>query len=230
MHLSFFSDYPWYFYLLALLLGCGISWMVYAKNDLHEKSGRFSFPVWLLMLLRALSVALLAILLIGPLVKNSFRKVIPPIVVIGLDDSRSILLTKDSAYYKTEFLTQLEKLRATIAQKYDVRVFHFGKEIKESANKPFTQSQTNISGYLDGIYNRYYNQNIGAVITLSDGIYNQGENPLTTAEKFNAPFYTVALGDTTIPRDIVLKEVLHNDIVYAGNSFPLEVQLRAQRI
>ena len=33
---------------------------------------------------------------------------------------------------------------------------------------------------------------------LSDGIFNEGGHPAYAPVKFNAPFYTVALGDTSI--------------------------------
>ena len=39
----------------------------------------------------------------------------------------------------------------------------------------FKDKETNLSGLYDEIYNRYYNQNLGAIITLTDGVYNQGQ-------------------------------------------------------
>src|SRR6185369_11426196 len=92
----------------------------------------------------------------------------------------------------------------------------------------YKDKQTNISGLYEKLYNTFYNQNIGAVITLTDGIFNEGQNPLYTAQKFNAPFYTVALGDTQPQKDVVIKNVLYNQVVYSGNFFPLQVQMRAK--
>ena len=53
----------------------------------------------------------------------------------------------------------------------------------------------------------YSNQNVGAVILASDGIYNEGSNPLYANFELNAPIHVIALGDTVPSRDVILKRV-----------------------
>jgi len=64
---------------------------------------------------------------------------------------------------------------------------------------------------------------------LSDGIANIGRNPIYDAEDSKYPIFTVALGDTTRKKDLVLERVTHNRLAYLGNDFPTEVALRADR-
>jgi len=53
---------------------------------------------------------------------------------------------------------------------------------------PFNQKVTNLSNTLDEIYNKYSHQNVGAIILASDGIYNQGNNPIYSNAQLTRPF------------------------------------------
>jgi hypothetical protein len=67
------------------------------------------------------------------------------------------------------------------------------------------------------------------VILATDGLYNQGSNPLYSASGFKFPLYSIALGDTGVRKDLVLSRILHNRVAYLGNSFPLEVNMEARK-
>lgn len=182
----------------------------------------------MLALLRFMSTSLLAFLLLSPVVKSLYKKVEKPIIVIAADNSQSVLLNKDSSFYRKELPERIRQLAGKLEDKYYVRTYAFGGDVGEEFKLDYSDKQTNLSGLYDHIYNAFYNQNIGAVVTLTDGIYNQGQNPLFTAQKINAPFFTVALGDTTPQNDVTIRDVQYNRIVYAGNYFPLEIGLRSK--
>ena len=229
MNFSVFTSYPWYFIVFCLAAGAAISYFTYYKNSISANSKKwFGWPVWLLALLRFLSVSILAFLLLSPVIRSIFKKVEKPVVIIAADNSQSILLNKDSAFYKNNLQAQINTLEDKLREKYDVRTYKFGNEISDDNKLNFKDKQTDLSGLYDNLYQTFYNQNIGAVITLTDGIYNRGQNPLYIAEKFNAPFYTVALGDTQPRNDVLIKDVQYNRIVYTGNFFPLQIGLRAK--
>jgi hypothetical protein len=235
---SILTDYPIYFILFCLLAGALVAFLSYQKNTIANRSedqtknktwwDAFTWPVWLLAILRFLSVSILCFLLLSPVVKSLFKKVEKPVVIIAADNSQSILLNKDSNYYRTKLPAAVQKLAEDLGSKYDVRTFTFGGDSKSNLNIDYKEKQTNISGLYDKLYSTFYNQNIGAVITLSDGLYNQGQNPLYSAQKINAPFYTVALGDTQPQKDVLIRNVMYNQVVYSGNFFPLQVQVRAK--
>ena len=76
---------------------------------------------------------------------------------------------------------------------------------------------------------KYTNRNVGGVIIATDGLYNKGGNPVYQGFDFNAPLYTIALGDTTVRKDVLIASVDYNRTVYLGNTFPLEVTVDARQ-
>jgi hypothetical protein len=68
------------------------------------------------------------------------------------------------------------------------------------------------------------------MIIASDGIYNKGGNPIYASEKSTYPIYTIALGDTSEKKDVILSKVNHNQVAYLGNNFPVEVQVNAKKM
>jgi len=228
LNFAVLTDYPWYFTVFCFLLGGLVAYFSYRRTSFSESGKLNSWPVWLLFSLRALTITILAFLLLSPVLRSLLKHTEKPILVLAADNSQSILLNKDSAYYKTKYRKDLQSLAGKLGDKYDLRTFTFGGTVKEGLNLNYKEKETNLSNLYEEIYNKYNNQNIGAVITLTDGIYNQGSNPEYTAEKFNAPFYFVALGDTVAPHDLLIKNVEYNQIVYSGNYFPLQIQLKAK--
>lgn len=179
--------------------------------------------IYLLATFRFLAVSIIAILLLTPLLKSNFREVEKPIVVIAQDNSESVIINKDSAFYKTEYREAYENLEKQLADKYELTSFTFSDNTAIGDEVNFSGKQTDISSLFDELDNLYNNRNVGAVIIASDGLYNKGKNPLYSASKLKFPIYTVALGDTNVHKDIILTKVNHNRYAYLGNTFPFEV-------
>lgn len=182
---------------------------------------------------RFITITLLAFLLLSPLIKTVKRTVEKPVIVIAQDNSESLVSGKDSAFYKKQYKESLQKLVDGLSDKYDVRTFSFADKIKELTSTDsinFKDKQTNISVLFDELDTRFSNRNLGAVILATDGLYNNGSNPVYNSAKIKAPVYTIALGDTTIKKDIILLKTEHNRIVYLGNDFPLEVVINAKQL
>jgi len=148
-----------------------------------------------------------------------------PIVVIAQDNSESIAAElKDSVQYKNQISQLVDGLKGD----FDLIEYSFGSEVREGIDFKFTDKVSNLSAVLNEIYDVYSNQNLGAVIIASDGIYNQGSNPIYAGAKLNVPVYTIALGDTTLKRDISVKKVFHNRIAYLGDKFSIQADISAQ--
>ncbi len=188
----------------------------------------WEFPTFLMAFIRFLAVSIIAFLLLSPLLKNFYKEVDKPSIAVLADNSRSVTLNRDSTFYKDSFDNEISDLISRLEENYEVNAFKFGNGLEDGLGLDFSGKKTNISEALEGIYNQYYNRNLGAIVLASDGIYNEGKNPLSSAKKIQAPFYTLALGDTIPPKDIFIKNVRHNNIVFSGNKFPVEVTLRAE--
>ncbi len=163
------------------------------------------------------------------MIRRFFRQVEKPAIIVLLDNSSSIPLNKDSLFYRTVFPAQVQQFLDNLKNNYEVTSYLFDEELKENNHWDFSGQQTDISQALEDITVRYANRNLGAVILMSDGLYNKGINPYYRAGELQAPVYVVALGDSSRPKDLLVKDVMYNQVVYLGNDFPIEVQIEASR-
>ena len=221
MNFSLVTESPIWYSIFCLLTGIGYALLLYYRE---KKLIEVKFWLkWLLAAFRFLVVSILAFLLLSPLLKTIFREVEKPVIVVAQDNSESIVIGKDSSYYRIEYKQKLNSFIQKLSEKYEVRTYAFGDKISTTLPYSYTEKQTDISSLLDEIETRYTNRNLGAVVLCSDGLYNKGEDPVFASGNFKVPIFTVALGDTSIKKDVVLAKVRHNRMAYLGNTFPLEI-------
>ena len=230
MNIQLITELPTWWILICLLVGIAYAFIFYHKDHSFE-----SIHKWLrrlLFTLRTLVVFVLAVLLLTPLIKTFIREKEKPIVIIAQDNSESIVLNKDSAYYKNRtkegYMNDINSLIDNLKEKFDVRSISWGDRISDRIDFSFNEKQTDFSTLQKQLAIRYGNRNIGAVIIASDGLYNRGSSPLYNDE-LKVPVYTVALGDTTIQKDLLISKLNYNKTVYSGNSFPVEVTINARQ-
>lgn len=213
-------SYPIWFVFFCALLAIGYSFLFYKKDTSFE--GISKYVIYLMSILRFGVVFSLSLLLLEPLILTENTKVEKPIIVFAQDNSQSILANKDSSYYKEEYQTAIKNLLAELNEKYELKVLTFGSSIRDSLELSFKDKQTDISQLFEEINARFYGRNVGAIIVASDGIFNKGSNPIYANKSIeSASIYTIALGDTSLRKDIVLEKVLHNKVAFLGNDFPI---------
>ncbi len=204
---------------------------------LYYRNRRDDLPQWLVRLLavlRFVSVSLISFLLLSPLIRSVNRTFEKPVIILALDNSQSIQMGRDSAYYQTEYRQAIEELIGVLNKEYDTRIYTVGDRVEavDDLSSPFLtfgDKQTDLASLFDEVESNFSNRNLGAVVLASDGIYNQGMNPLYSAQKIRAPMYTIALGDTSVQKDVILKKVNYNRIAYLGNKFPVEILVGADK-
>lgn len=223
--MEFISNYPWYYTLLCLVAGFVFSAMLYVRDK--QNAERSKVLLYSLAALRFVSISLIAILLLDIFIKRLVNETEKPVIILAQDNSSSILASKDSTKLKNEYTKALTSFINNVKDKYDVKSYRFDSESKASETFDFKGKETDISKLFSDIENNYANKNIGAIILATDGIYNKGTNPLYSIEKFNAPIYTIALGDTIPLKDVWIQTINHNQVAYLGNSFPVEVVVNA---
>ncbi len=221
-------NYPFYFLIFCLLAGAAYAFITYYKSYYTVNGHFFSHPNILMAVFRFLTVSLISFLLLSPFIKDYFNRVEDPTVVFALDNSESVILNDDSTYYKTKFKNSINNLNENLKDNYNVKTFTFGETVKESKDLDFSSQKTNLSSIFDEIYNRYYNRNLGAIVLASDGIYNEGQNPLASSKKLKSPIYSIAMGDTIPPKDLKIGNLNYNKIVFEGNRFPVEVTINGE--
>lgn len=228
MNFQIHTLYPAWLIIVVILIATIYSFILYSKNSFNDKPF-YSLPNILLLVLRFFVVAAICFLLLSPFIKKNFERTEKPVVVIAIDNSESVLLNKDSISLKNKFSDNINNLSDALSKKYEVKKYTFGQEVNDKFELDFSEKRTNISQLFDFIYEQFYNRNIGAIVLASDGIYNEGQNPISLVENFKVPIYSIALGDTFLKKDILIKNVRYNSVAFAGNKFPLKVKVVAEK-
>lgn len=203
---------------VCLILGVLYAWLLYRQPVNLGKN----FRLWLAVL-RALVVFVIAMLLVSPLVKTIKYDPQKPLVLIAQDNSSSINTFKPAGFSSAQFISDLAKLKRQLGDQYDVQEFNFSKDLANGLSDKFNGKQTDIAGALQQLNNRFVNQNIGALILATDGLYNQGSDPQYEAKNIKTSIYTIALGDTVAKRDLLIGNVNYNKTAFLGNDFEIEV-------
>lgn len=226
--MSLVTEAPSWLYLLCIVAGVTYSGALYFKDRFNRTYGIKLAS--LLAICRFIVVSLLAFFLLKPLLKSIDREVQKPIVVIAQDNSQSLMIGNDSAYYNGVYKQEFQKLMDQLKTDYEVRTYSFGDKIAEGIDSlDFNDQLTDFSSLLEELNTRYSGRNLGALVIASDGLYNKGSNPVHSYQKLNVPVYTVALGDTTVHKDVLLSEVAANRLAYLGNKFPVQITVEARK-
>ncbi len=217
-------QYPAWWLILCLALGAGGAALLYYRDQTFREQARW--VKWVMAVVRALVLTMIAALLLSPLIKSLDTEVKKPIVVLAQDNSESLTagMTEEQ---RGQYQLAIEQLQDKLGNDYDLKTYTFGDEVREGLEFSYSDKVTNISQFLGEIYDLYSNQNLGALILASDGIYNEGSNPVYSGNQLAVPIYTIALGDTTPKKDLALRRVFHNKIAYLGDKFNVQVDISA---
>jgi len=206
--------------VIAILFALGL----YFK-DARIKENKSWLPK-VLGLLRFLTILGILFLLLMPLLKQFTTDEQKPVVVILKDESASIQASTDASTLQSTN-TGLESLINGLSEKFEVSEFSYAENVTTNPSDTIRPESTNISAPLEYITETFESQNLSAIIMTSDGIFNEGKNPLYADLQTAVPIYPIALGDTTIRTDILIKNVLHNRIVYLNDRFLIEADVQA---
>ncbi len=212
-------EYSPAFILVCIALGIAYGWILYrAKHNWSERTNQFLFG------LRAVLVAFLAFLLIGPILKLTHNITEKPTLAFLIDNSVSIKETTDSLNLQ-KIKQGVDQLKQSLEEGgYEVTLRNLaGSDPMPSG---FQHPTSDLAGALRGITSDYEGKNLAGVVLLTDGIYNSGTSPLYSPVRI--PVFTIGLGDTTERVDLVLKNIAYNKIAYQGNQFPLRAEVLVQ--
>ncbi|MDR1005314.1 MAG: hypothetical protein LBL74_00420 [Bacteroidales bacterium] len=176
----------------------------------------------ILISLKSLAILLLIYLLFNPVWNIKTTRTEKPIIVLAQDNSSSI---NEASDYKND----LKTLAKAISKDYDLKIITFGSKVTP-LNAEEIDSKVNFKDYCSDISqaiatigDQYADRNLSSIVLATDGIANRGSNPLNACENLHFPILTLALGDTTIRKDLFISEVRYNKLVYKGSDFPLEI-------
>ncbi|MEN7551003.1 VWA domain-containing protein [Rapidithrix thailandica] len=214
------TEYSSWYFLLCLMAGFLYAYLLYTSKAPWSK------PVnYFLGTVRFILVTCVCFLLLGPYVKtikNYFEK---PVITFLIDDSQSIALVNDSTRL-LQLRGELETLAESLEEEeyeVDIQTLNANQNLSGIQDIGFGGASTNISSRLKDIEAQYENRNLGGVVLVTDGIYNQGIAP--NYLPYLMKVFAVGIGDTLPQEDINLKAAYANKIAYLGNKFPIVAEI-----
>jgi hypothetical protein len=144
-----------------------------------------------------------------------------PVIAVALDNSQSVSTYSDS-------FSQVSKV---IQEKfanddYQLEFWRFGEKVENVQKFLGTDRKSDYGQLLKSLKNSYINKNIGALILIGDGVYNQGQSPENVVSGLKFPVYTIGVGDTTRKTDAIIRNVKTNKIAFLKNKFPVEIEMK----
>ncbi|MFA6260440.1 MAG: hypothetical protein WC760_03165 [Bacteroidia bacterium] len=221
------SEYTGYYLFIGLPLALLFTYVLYRNNPLKLESPYKNWYQALLFSLRFSALAILLILFLGYWLNWIRIRTDKPVLAFALDNSQSILASKDSTFYKQELPQQFQQMKEQLSDKFDLRFFLFGNANRLSQTPEYTDNRTDIASAIQEITTSFEGTNLGGIVLFSDGIYNEGVSPVVLSDQIICPVYTVAMGDTNRYKDTRLKNATYNKTVFAGNPITVRFDIAA---
>lgn len=212
-------------YLIAILIGLCYASLLYLLNKRQHYSKTLTV---ILFVLRTVVVSIVVLLFFNPFFKHKTNKIEQSTIIVAQDNSSSLILTKDSVFYQKKYPQRIDSLLHHLEKNFHVDKYLFGNEVRDYDVIDYKDHYTDIYEILNVLKRSYYKKNVGAVILLSDGIYNKGYAPEQNLESYPFPIYTLTLGDTINYPDFFIKNVRYNKTTPSNTYFPLQVIVNAQ--
>ena len=111
-------------WLLALAIGLVYASLLYLFSKKYSKG-----LTVLLFALRTIVVATVVMLFVNPYIKQRSYKIEKPIVILAQDNSESIVLSKDSVFYKEKYPQLIDSIANVLEKDYDVEKLLFGGSV-----------------------------------------------------------------------------------------------------
>lgn len=222
MEINFESAYSGVFIVLSVVLAAGISFLIYFRNT---DSANLSFTQRILLaFLRFFSLLLVFLLLLAPLIEHTKKVKQLPVLAVAIDNSQSV------QSYSSSVSKLKEELKNRFSSGYQLDFWSFGEKVENTEAFTGAERRSDYGQLVKTLKGNYINRNIGAMILLGDGIYNQGQDPSNLITGTRVPVYTVGIGDTTRKVDALIRNVKTNKVAFLKNRFPVEIELNFSKL
>lgn len=215
--------------ILGFALWVGSGWLCYAN---WQRSGRRRSTL-LLESLRFLLITLLAVTLLRPEFIRMIERSEKPQVAILADASSSMktrdIVVGDQILSRAAWLENQKETEPwkSLAGNANVVVQEFA-EASHRTNQPAAAEGTDLNRALEAVLQR--EQNLKAVMLLSDGDWNMGKSPVSAAMRFreqSVPIFAVTVGRESPLPDLVLESVSAPSYGLFGEQIALPFQIRS---
>ena len=192
-HLTFANALPWWAVLLVAVAVAAVAWRAYA-GSVVERPQRD-----VLIVLRLLTLAALVLFLMRPVrvSDEGSKDVVVPVLV---DGSRSMSIDDADGQRRIDRARDLvtREILPSLQGQFQVEVLSFGDRVRETSPPDLaaTDRQSDLSGALAAVRDRYRGRPIPGIILISDG----GDTS-SSADTTVPPVYALGIGSRTAGRD-----------------------------
>ncbi len=219
-----FSAPTWLVFLLALVA------IVAAIVYYRQTNPIVSRPLQItLTFLRAVALLLVLLVIYELTMGWQYYQKDPPIIAVAIDNSASMSVTDSQGSRSTTTDSVIESLYHISWNDLEPRFYTFGTSVQPLAglqdSLQFNQDGTNISAALQELYTLHAQENLNGIILITDGNYNQGNNPVRTAAELGLPVYPIGIGSTQAMPDLAVSDLQFNAFAYAGEETPVKISI-----
>lgn len=227
--MKFISDISLFWLFPIGLVAFGLTFWFYNNqpwlNEVSKSVRRALF------LLRFLALFFVGLLLLGILFESVEYRNEKPVLISLIDNSASLKNYKDSSLVLKQIDAFQQAVKAKYGDKFELATYVMGNDFRASDKVDLKDTKSKLAAGFDAIFSNYYNRNVGGIVCISDGNFNEGPNPIYSAEKIAlTPIFTLGVGDTTKKKDQLIRDVSSNEIAFLKNKFPVEVDIEALKI
>ncbi len=195
---------------VCILASALFTWLLYKYGNAFGKPWNYVLSGF-----RFLAGFLLFALLLSPFISLKHNKEAKPELLVYFD--RSLSVSETSAFYD-KVKTSLNRLNA----KYNVRLFEFGGNVQNIGDTAVNTASTDLGAVSLHCNEFAETRNAAAMLVITDGIFNRGQNPLFVSLNKNPRVFSLGLGDTSQYPDIKVAGVQLNESVFLGSEFVIE--------
>jgi hypothetical protein len=177
--------------------------------------------------LRTLALIVILFMFFEPILSFTKKIILEPVNLIFIDNSRSNKI--DDGTNRINTLTEISKDIFSTPISNNNEVYLFGNSVR-SFNEDrldkldFDDAVTNISQIFSSI--KKEKKNYSTISLITDGVITAGSNSIYAAKNLGLPVFTIGIGDTTQRKDISIKRLLYNRLLYAQTPSTIEVTLQ----
>lgn len=220
--------FPFWVLLLLLITSFVLSYLYYRRTN-PELELRNKL---LLGGLRFFALLFMFFFFSEPIVNFISNTFIKPKIFVLVDNSASMKLKWGK---NDKFLQTKEAIRGSGLMnytRYPIDWFRFDKSALLIDNFSFDSlkfngEETNLYSAIKKVSDLKPTENIQAVVIFSDGIHNSGENPIYLSEKLGIPIYTIGVGDSIPPKDVIVTSITTNEIGFVDKPMPVKVNIKS---
>ena len=179
-----------------------------------------------LAVLRFSALMLLLVLVLNPYFFSKNEVKTNPKILVLADNSESMGITKGDYRGSEDIRLVLNQLQNRYTEEIDKEYFTIGAESRQISyldSLLFNETETNLTNAISQI--QELEDQFDAAIIVSDGIITYGKNPVIQASNLTLPVYTIATGDTSLVRDITIRNIITNNSGYTDTRHQVDAEI-----